>query len=197
MTIEAEVDEFLDPILRVFSSQLQVRLAGQLTNIYLSGAAQMVQWGKTLGGRPIYYEGPPMQDAVRYAERHCAKLVTQMDEETKKRLAKTVSDAIENKRGIPGLRADLRREFTDMTTRRADMIARTETADALEQAFMDRSEAMGVTGKEWVATGGCCDICAGNEAEGVVPLKYIFSSGHERPPAHPNCKCALAPAMLP
>jgi len=196
MTIETELDDSLDPILRAFAIQLRTKLAGHLTTIYLSGAAEMLEWGKTKGGRPIYFEGPPMQDAIRYAERHCAKMVTQMDDETKKRLAKVVSDAIKNKRGIPGLRADLRKEFTDMTTRRADMIARTETADALGQAFMDRAEAMGVTGKEWIVTGGCCDICGGNAAEGIVPLKHIFSSGHEREPAHPNCRCALGPAMI-
>jgi len=199
MTVETEVGEFLDPILRVFNAQLRPRLAGQLTTIYLSGAAQMMEWGKTAGGIPIAYEGPPMQDAIKYAERHCAKLVTQMDDETKKRLAKTVSDAIENKRGIPGLRSDLRKEFTDMTTKRADMIARTETADALEQAFMDRSEAMGVTGKEWIATGGCCDICADCAAQGIVAIDFDYihdGPDPKRPPGHPNCKCALAPAML-
>jgi hypothetical protein len=75
------------------------------------------------------------------------------------------------------------------------MIARTETADALEQAFMDRSKAMGVTGKEWI-THDPCPICEENGAEGVVPIDHIFSSGDERPPAHPNCRCALAPVMI-
>jgi len=54
---------------------------------------------------------------------------------------------------------------------------------------------MGVTGKEWVATDPC-PICEENEVEGVVPIDHIFSSGDARPPAHPNCRCALAPAML-
>jgi len=74
------------------------------------------------------------------------------------------------------------------------MIARTESADALEQAFMDRAGDMGINGKEWV-TFDPCEICEANEAEGVVPLDHVFSSGDLRPPAHPNCRCALAPVM--
>jgi hypothetical protein len=76
------------------------------------------------------------------------------------------------------------------------MIARTETCDALEKAFMDRAEEMGIEGKEWVTGGEPCEICEENESEGVVPINHVFSSGHERPPAHPNCACALAPARL-
>ena len=193
MAIEHEVDDIIEPILRLFRAHIEQDLAGELTDIYLSGSAQMVTWVRKNGKR-VPYEGPPIPQAVKYAEQHCAKLVTQMDEETKKRLAKIVSDAIENKRGIPGLRADLRREFADMSTKRADMIARTESCDALEQAFMDRAEDMGINGKEWV-TFDPCEICEANEAEGVVPLDHVFSSGDLRPPAHPNCRCALAPVM--
>ena len=106
-----------------------------------------------------------------------------------------IENGIKEKRGIPGLARDIRKQFEDMSRSRAEMIARTETADTLEQAFVDRSKAMGVTGKQWV-THDPCEICEANEAEGVVPIDHVFSSGHERPPAHPNCRCALAPVMM-
>ncbi len=130
-----------------------------------------------------------------------------MDDETKARLAQVVSEAIENKSGIPELKRTLKAEFnkwmegaTDKLGRpilnRAHMIARTETANALSQGSLDRMKAMEVTGKEWVATADACDICLANEDEGVVPIDHVFSSGDERPGAHPNCRCALAPAMI-
>ena len=58
-------------------------MAGQLAEIYISGQAEIITWGKTKGGIPIAYEGPPIQQAIGWAEKHGAQLVTQMDEETR------------------------------------------------------------------------------------------------------------------
>lgn len=195
-SLGSETKDILDPLLATLASNLTYKINEHLATIYLAASAEMITWGKTKGGIPIAYEGPPIEEAIDWASKHCAKLVSQMDEETKRRLAQVISEGIEQKRGIPGLASDIRKEFDDMTKRRAEMIARTETNDALSQAFMDRAHDMNITGKEWV-TADPCEICAGNEAEGIVPIDHIFSSGHERPPAHPNCRCALAPARLP
>lgn len=191
----SETRDMLDPLLAAFDDDLSVRLNGHVATAYLKGSAEMITWGKTKGGIPIAYEGPPMEEAFSWAEKHCAKLVTQIDEETKRRLAQVVGEGIKHKRGIPGLARDIRGEFRGMRRFRSEMIARTETCNALERAFMDRAQEMGITGKEWV-TADPCEICAENGAEGVVPLNHIFTSGHDAPPAHPNCECALAPAKL-
>lgn len=192
----SETRDMLDPLLATFSSDLSLRLNGFMATAYLKGSAEMITWGRTKRGIPIAYEGPPIEQAISYAEKHCATLVTQMDEETKRRLAQVVSEGIKNKRGVPGLARDIRGEFRHMRRYRAQMIARTETNDALSQAFMDKAHDMNIDGKEWVTGGEPCEICEDNEAEGVVPINHVFSSGHERPPAHPNCCCALAPARL-
>jgi len=195
-----EIDDILDPILWTFRDRLRATLQGHSAMAYLRGSAEMVSWGRTkLRDLPILFEQAPMQQAINYANKRAAQLVTRMDEETKVRLAKVIGDAIEQKRGIPGLARDIRREFDDMTKFRSQLIARTETADSLESAFLDRSKAMGVTGKEVVtAPEGDypCEICQANADEGTVPIDHIFSSGHTRPPFHPNCVCCLAPVML-
>lgn len=193
--LESDVDEFLTPIIRILSASLQATIEAQLVRAYIQGDKELVFWGMTKGGIPIAYEGPPIESAIKWAAEHCAQLVTKMDIETKSRLAQVVAEAIQNKSGIPGLAESIRDEFDNMSKFRSQMIARTETCDALQQSFLDRSEAMGVTGKEWV-TFDPCDICAANGDEGVVPLDHIFSSGDDAPPAHPNCRCALAPARL-
>jgi len=187
----------LDRVLVAFHNDLVVEMSSQLTDVYISGSAETVTWGKTKAGIPIAYEGPPVSQAIDWATKHGAKLVTKMDEETKRRLAKVIGDGIEGKRGIPGLAKDLRTEFGDMQKYRSAMIARTETADALSQASLDTMKDMGIEGKEWVWHGsGDCDICRDNDAEGVIPVGQAFSSGDMAPPAHPNCECALAPAIL-
>jgi len=189
MTIISDLDDMFEPVVSALSAHLRTILMGHLIRVYLQGDREVVEWGD------VPYEGPPMQQAIKYAEQHCAKLITNMNDETKSRLAQVVSEAIDNKSGIDGLARTLKSEFDHMSKYRAEMIARTETCDALEQAFMDRSEAMGITGKEWV-TFDPCEICQANEDEGVVPLDHVFSSGDVRPPAHPNCRCALAPVTL-
>ena len=70
-----------------------------------------------------------------------------MSEENKKRLAHTISQGIEQKRGIPGISRDIRKTFDDMSKHRSELIARTETANALSQASLDTMEDMVIDGK--------------------------------------------------
>lgn len=45
----------------------------------------------------------------------------------------------------------------------------------------------------WVTVGDDreCEICSTNESQGQKPLGFVFQSGHDRPPAHVNCRCWL------
>jgi SPP1 gp7 family putative phage head morphogenesis protein len=193
-----EWDEWLDSLLNAFKFQLVQSVSGHMITIYLAGSTQMMSYGTTKLGIPILYEGPPISQAVNWASKYCAQMVTKMDEETKSRLAQVISDGIDNKRGVEGLSRDIRKEFTDMSKDRADMIAQTETNAALSQGSMERMQAMGVDGKEWVVIGddAVCEICDGNAAQGVIPIDQPFQSGDMQTPGHPRCRCATAPARL-
>ena len=196
MSLGADINGFIDPILRVFENDLKYRLNGYLVTAYLRGSAQMIQWGRTkTTDMPIYYEGPPMQDAINYASKRTATLVKGLNDETRDQMRTVIQNAIKDKRGVPGLSRDLRKQFTNMSKVRAEVIARTETCDALEQSFMDRAKDIGINGKEWIVTDPC-PICEANGNAGAIPLDQAFPSGDMRPPAHPNCRCALAPVML-
>ena len=199
MTMPGEIKDILDPLLATFDDAIIAEINGQLAEIYISGQAEMVSWGKTKAGIPIAYEGPPVQKAIQWAEKHGAKLVTQMNEETKRRLAKVVSDGIKNKRGVPGLSRDLRKTFADMSKFRSQLIARTETASALSQSSLDTMKDMDIDGKEWVTAGDdrVSEECQMNESEGVIPVGQTFSGGVMAPPQHPDCRCTVAPARLP
>jgi len=200
MTLPADINDFIDPILRTFERNLRANVQGHLVTGYLQGSAQMLEWGRTATtDMPIYYEGPPMQQAMTYAQKHSATLVKGMNDETREQMRGVIGKAIEQKRGIPGLSRDLRNQINGMGKVRAKMIARTETCDALESAFMDRAKDMKVTGKEWVWVGDSGDWdcrCEDNANAGAIPIDKPFPSGDMRPPAHPNCRCALAPVML-
>jgi len=198
MPLNKDVENILDPVLATFSEPLESTLDGQLAETYISGQAEMITWGKTKGGVPIAYEGPPISQAIDWAEKHSATLVKGIDEETKKRLAHTISQGIENKRGIPGLSRDIRNTFGDMSKYRSELIARTETANALSTASLDSMEDMGIDGKEWITAGDdlVSEECLGNEAQGVIPVGDAFSSGAMAPPEHPDCRCTIAPARL-
>lgn len=198
MPLNKDIENILDPILATFSETLESTLDGQLSEVYISGQAEMISYGKTSLGVPIAYEGPPISTAIDWAEKHSATLVKGLDEETKKRLAHTISQGIENKRGIPGLSRDIRNTFGDMSKYRSELIARTETANALSQSSLDSMNDMGIEGKEWITAGDdrVSDECLGNEAEGVIPVGNAFSSGVMAPPEHPDCRCTIAPARL-
>jgi len=198
MPLNKDINNALDPLLAAFSDDLDVRLNGFMATAYLKGRAEMITWGKTKGGIPIAYEGPPISAAVDYAKTQAAQLVTQMNTETQRRLALSISKGIQTKQGIPKLASEIRRDFADMTKYRSELIARTETADALSQASLNGMADMGITGKEWVTVGDSdvSDECMGNEAEGVIPVNQTFSGGVDDPPQHPDCRCSLAPAKL-
>jgi len=197
-SLESETKNVLDLLLATLRSDLLYRVNGYFATVYIEGSAQMVSWGKTKGGIPITYEGPPVGEAITWAEKEAARLVTQMDEETKRRLAHTISQAIEQKRGVPGLARDIKQTFADMSRYRSQLIARTETANALSQASLNSMKDMDITGKEWVTSGDdrVSNECRANEGDGVIPVDDAFSSGVDAPPQHPACRCALAPARL-
>lgn len=142
------------------------------------------------------YEGPPVQEAIEWAKNHPTKLLPGIDEKVAIRLAQIVSDGIKNKRGIAGISRDIRKELPDINKDTADTIALTETSNALGQSFLERGRAMNIEAKQWYAGDNACGDCVANAAVGVIPFEQPFPSGHMSYPAHPGCRCAVAPARF-
>lgn len=193
-----ETDDIMEPILKTFRARLTLDIVGQHVKAYLLASAEMITWGTTKGGIPIAYEGPPISQAIEYAQKHCAQLVTKMDDESRTLIAQTVSDGIKNKRGIDGLARDIRKQFEDMSRARSQVIAKSETRDALFHASQDRMEDMGVTGKEWILGSGGkegnCTDCKANADAGIISVGEEFPTPQYD--IHPGCTCAIAPVMI-
>ena len=81
-------------------------------------------------------------------------------------------------------------EFDDIADYRADMIARTEAANAVGDANHATAVENGAATHSWVAAGSNPDEeCQANEDDGEIPIDQEFSSGDLNEPAHPNCEC--------
>jgi SPP1 gp7 family putative phage head morphogenesis protein len=208
--LEREIADALNPIVDAFYAQLESTLTAHVVTGYIAGAKQMDRFSRSLRLIvPEGVEGPPMQQAVTWAQKHCATAVTQIGDTTKRELAQLISDGIKERRGIPGLKRDINNKFASWVKdskdklgrpikNRAEMIARTETASALSKGSLQRAKDIGVTGKRWVTVGDdrVSDICLKNEAVGDIPINQAFPSGHSGPPSHPRCRCVSAPSML-
>jgi hypothetical protein len=78
---------------------------------------------------------------------------------------------------------------------RAETIARTELAFANNQGNLAQWNSIGAGGKESVLADSHDkdDVCDEAADLGPVPLDFVYSSGFDSPPHHPNCLCALVP----
>ena len=134
--------------------------------------------------------------AVQYAEERAAALVTEIEESTRDMLRSDVARAMEEGWSNDKLAEELEKNYA-FSESRAETIARTETAMADVEGNMTAYKESGVVeGKEWITGSEAdCDLCAMNEAKGVLPLDDVFPSGDEAPPAHPNCVCDILPVL--
>lgn len=92
------------------------------------------------------------------------------------------------------LEARLEREFQKLLRERKKTIAQTEQRFATSEANRLDATKFGATHKTWITVGDERvdeDVCAANEAQGVIPIKDTFQSGHDVTPGHPNCRCTI------
>lgn len=140
--------------------------------------------------------------AVDWAAQRAAELIKtdasggELIESTRMMLRATIEQAVEEGWSNEQLAKGLR-EMYGFSKTRAMTIARTEIAMASVNGSMLKWIASGfVTKKLWLLSNseGVCTICQGNTGE-AVPLLGKFPSGDMSPPAHPNCRCSVAPIV--
>lgn len=138
--------------------------------------------------------------AIEWARKHAADLVTQVGKTTKERIRKAVVDGFAAKSTVDDI-ADAIDEVLDDEDR-AEVIARTETmkvANAGQQLAWGQAVDQGfLTGDElqvWITTPDdrLCPLC--EALDGVTaPLGEPFESdgeSYDGPPAHPQCRCSI------
>lgn len=81
-------------------------------------------------------------------------------------------------------------QFDTISTNRANIISRTEVAQAMGSGNLATMQENGVQTKHWVVAGNSvCPICQANADQGSIPVNESFDSGDDSEPAHPNCEC--------
>lgn len=144
--------------------------------------------------------------AVAYLERHGARRVSAIDEETRSRIRTILVDAVgkgESYQTVAKRLISLQAEFAVPSPlghirSRGELIAVTEMGDAYTAGTLAAADEMRVAGlvmeKRWLTVGDSRvddPICHNNESGGWIPLRDSFPSGHEGPTGHPGCRCSL------
>ena len=90
----------------------------------------------------------------------------------------------------------VRREWSQFSKVRSELIAVTEWNRAASQATLHAYKKMGVQRKVWYTVGDnrVCPTCEQNSVDGEIPINKEFYSGDDAPPAHPGCRCNISSA---
>jgi len=143
--------------------------------------------------------------AVAYLRDHGAELVAGIEDTTRQEIrALLVQAAAEGWSYDRAARAIARRfaEFRDGRPQehirsRAHLVAATELGNAYEHGTLLAAEQAHASGtpmeKAWLAVldDRTEQECRDNHAAGWIPIDQAFPSGHQRPLAHPACRCTL------
>lgn len=136
-------------------------------------------------------------EAEAWAREYTYDLISQITGTEKKRLRQAVGDWVEAGEDFPALERRVRKIWENPV--RARMIAETEITRVYAEADTRAWEASGVVEKrrwettrdEWV-----CPICG---EEGLYHQEALmgepFPGGYMNPPAHPRCRCWVAPIV--
>lgn len=120
------------------------------------------------------------------------QLAADIDETTAERMANAVAAELAGGGTYDDAVQAIKDTFQSMKDSRAEMIAKTELADAYNQAMLSSAKESGDLLKTWNLDGeGCEEICQPNAEDGAIGLDEDFSSGDDAPPAHPNCDCSI------
>jgi SPP1 gp7 family putative phage head morphogenesis protein len=95
------------------------------------------------------------------------------------------------------LATELENSF-NFSPNRAEMIARTETNRASNDARLVSYKAVGIKKKKWWTAhdSKVSQLCRHNEREGSIDIDKEFSGGSYAPPGHPRCRCTLLAVLL-
>lgn len=187
---------------------LDAALAGVLDDVYaegyfvgqrsaqavLSGAA--VSWDDWTPGHPAAARALVGED-VNLARllSDAGVTVSSIADHRLGELAQALADGLANGDSVDTLARSLRGVLDDPAW--AELVATTETTRAMSYATQQTYLTNGIALNDWLTAEDqrVCVACDQNEAYGDVPVGQDFPSGQSMPPAHPACRCALAPVV--
>lgn len=109
-------------------------------------------------------------------------------------LARLLADGLANGWTSRQLATRIRDALRDRSW--AGTTALTELVRASSAAASSAYQQAGATAVQWMAENdeATCRVCLDNEAQGEQPVGATWPDGSDAPPAHPSCRCWIAPA---
>lgn len=116
--------------------------------------------------------------------------LSSIDDTTLSQIATLIKNSKMEGLTIDEIADEIDEQFDTISENRANVISRTEVAQAMGSGNLATMKENGVTTKHWVVAGNSvCAICQGNADQGSIPVNESFDSGDDAEPAHPNCEC--------
>lgn len=143
--------------------------------------------------------------AVKYLKNYGAKLVKQVNKTTREYIKTVVTEGVEQGWSYNKIAAAITERYKEFSVgrpqehidSRAHLIAVTESGNAYSESTlivgMDLADAGIEMLKRWNTVGDLrvSELCRDNAAQGWIGVEREFQSGHQRPLAHPACRCNL------
>jgi len=141
---------------------------------------------------------------VELIDNHAAEMVVNVDDGTKHYLRKMLKEGVTQGMGASELVKLIQKDLFGLPAAEAGKLPRSrilsianyETNRAMSGAATLLRERLGLKLKQWFTNNvSPCDICLGNQAQGVVPHDFLYEGVFGQilnPPAHPRtCRCVV------
>ena len=152
----------------------------------------------------------PNLRARAYAKKHAAEAVTQINDVTRKEIARIVSDGVKSGSSYNDIAKAIKSKFEEFSVpspqkhipNRAVLVAVTELANAYCEGNAQVGDYLQSNGvkmmKAWqtLEDDRVSDGCKENEQAGWIPIDKEFPSGHMHPPRFPGCRCDFMQEIL-
>lgn len=152
----------------------------------------------------------PNLRARAYAKKHAAEAVTQINDVTRKEIARIVSDGVKSGVSYNDIAKAIKSKFEEFAVpspqkhipNRAVLVAVTELANAYCEGNAQVGDYLQSNGvkmmKAWqtLEDDRVSDGCKENEHAGWIPIDKEFPSGHMHPPRFPGCRCDFMQEIL-
>lgn len=152
----------------------------------------------------------PNLRAQEYAKKHAAEAVTQINDTTRKEIARIVSDGVKSGASYNDIAKEIKNKFEEFAvpmpqkhvSNRAVLVAVTELANAYCEGNARVGNYLQDNGvkmmKAWqtLEDDRVSDGCKENERVGWIPINKEFPSGHMHPPRFPGCRCDFLQDIL-
>lgn len=186
-------------------ADMEVKTGTTAAKAFAKAALAGVEYGYKAGRRMIGIEGSfalPHPQAVEWARVNGLVRAKVVNETTRDEIRAMVVRGLDEGKSYAKVAREIKGRFSQYAVgqpqkhiaSRAELVAVTENAYAYESGnrmLIDDLKATGLTlEKRWnVVDAGCCEICDENAAQGWIDSESVHVSGHDRPPAHPACRC--------